>query len=333
MVPVSAFQTEIAMIERNCLFRSEDIDDVRDRTSRILKPHDLWLVNRSDKVRAAMHGAAFGGLSLSLLTYGADVEIDPGSFDRFLLIQIPISGRARLWLDDEEIPFAVGEGVVIAPDRRCRLNYSADCRQLILRVGRDALERVAEQWMGARVRGRDLAFPPRLVLDGAAGAAWTALIGYLASSALMAESPALIAKFAPRLEELVVEHLLAWQPNRIADRIASGPALIPRHVRRAEELMRADTSSPLTLPEIARHAGVSVRSLSQGFQQFRGVTPMAMMRAIRLDSVRADLLRAPDGVSVTDVAIRHGFSHLGRFAGFYRKRFGETPRRTLDRRH
>ena len=37
----SAFQSEIALIERNCLFRSDDIDDVRDRTSRILKPHDL----------------------------------------------------------------------------------------------------------------------------------------------------------------------------------------------------------------------------------------------------------------------------------------------------
>jgi AraC-like DNA-binding protein len=332
MVPVGAFETEIAMIERSCLFRSVDIDDVRERTSRILKPHDLWLVNRGDPVRAAMHGAAFGDLSLSLLTYGADVEIDPGAFDRFLTIQIPVSGWARLRLDDEDIVFRAGEGVIITPDRRCRLTYSADCRQLILRVSRDALERAAEKWMGARIRSADVAFPTRLVLDGGAGAAWAALIRYLASCCPVAEAPLLAAKLGPRLEDLVVDHLLAWQPNRIADRIAAGPPLIPRHVRRAEELMRADTSSPLTLPDIAAYAGVSIRSLSQGFQQFRGVTPMAMMRAIRLDRVRADLLQAQDGVSVTDIATRHGFSHLGRFAGFYRKRFGETPRRTLDRR-
>jgi AraC-like DNA-binding protein len=328
----SAFQSEIAMIERNCLFRSDDIDDVRDRTSRILKPHDLWLVNRNDKVRAEMHGATFGNLSVSLLSYGADVEIDPGSFDRFLLIQIPISGSAKLWLDDEEIAFTTGQGVIIAPNRRCRLTYSADCRQLILRVSRDALERVAEEWMGARVRGGDLAFSPRLVLDGPAGAAWAAMIAYLMSNSAT-ETPRLSAKFAPRLEELVIEHLLVWQPNGISERIAAGPSLIPRHVRRAEELMHADTSVSLTLGEIAQYAGVSVRSLSQGFQQFRGITPMAMLRAIRLDKVRVDLLSAPYGVSVTDVATRHGFSHLGRFAGFYRKRFGETPRRTLDRRN
>jgi AraC-like DNA-binding protein len=332
MNTASAFQSQVALIERHCLVRSDDIDDVRDRTSRILKPHDLWLVNRNDKVRAEMHGTTFGNLSVSLLTYGADVEIDPGSFDRFLTIQIPISGSARLWLDDEEIAFSTGQGVIIAPDRRCRLTYSADCRQLILRVSRETLERVAEGWMGARVRGGDLAFDPRLVLDGAAGASWNAMIAYLMSNSVARDQPRLSTKFAPRLEELVVEHLLVWQPNGISDRIAAGPSPIPRHVRRAEELMRADTSIQLTLSEIAQHAGVSVRSLSQGFQQFRGVTPMAMLRAIRLEKVRADLLSAQYGASVTDIATRHGFSHLGRFAGFYRKRFGESPRRTLDRR-
>ncbi len=97
--------------------------------------------------------------------------------------------------------------------------------------------------------------------------------------------------------------------------------------------MRANAASPLTLAEIAAQAGVSVRSLSQGFQQFRGVTPMAMLRAIRLDGVRADLIAAADGESVTDVALRHGFMHLGRFAGFYRQRFGEMPRQTLEKRH
>jgi len=327
------FQSQVAIIERNCIFKSEDIDDVRDRTSRILKPHDLWLVNRNDKVRAEMHGTTYGNLSVSLLSYGADVEIDPGAFDRFLAIQIAVSGSAHLWLDGEEIPFSAGEGVVITPDRPCRLVYSADCRQLIVRISREALERVAEDWMGARVRSNGLAFRPRLMLDGAAGASWAAMVSYLLSNSTADASPRLAAKFAPRLEELVAEHLLVWQPNGIADRIASGPPLIPRHVRRAEELMHADTGAQLTLGEIARHAGVSVRSLSQGFQQFRGVTPMAMLRAIRLDKVRAELLSARSGASVTDVATRHGFTHLGRFAGFYRKRFGESPRRTLDRRN
>lgn len=38
-----------------------------------------------------------------------------------------------------------------------------------------------------------------------------------------------------------------------------------------------------------------------------------------------------DGVTVTDIAQQWGFSHLGSFATQYRRRFGETPSRTLKR--
>jgi AraC-like DNA-binding protein len=34
-------------------------------------------------------------------------------------------------------------------------------------------------------------------------------------------------------------------------------------------------------------------------------------------------------VSVAEVAARWGFSHLGRFAAAYRKRYGESPSHTL----
>ena len=43
-----------------------------------------------------------------------------------------------------------------------------------------------------------------------------------------------------------------------------------------------------------------------------------------------ELTRAdPWQVTVSEVAYRWGFTHLGRFAGAYRERFGETPSQTL----
>jgi len=32
---------------------------------------------------------------------------------------------------------------------------------------------------------------------------------------------------------------------------------------------------------------------------------------------------------VTDVALEHGFVHMGRFAGYYKQRFGCSPSATL----
>jgi AraC-like DNA-binding protein len=37
-------------------------------------------------------------------------------------------------------------------------------------------------------------------------------------------------------------------------------------------------------------------------------------------------------VNVSEVAYRWGFTHLGRFAGAYRARFGESPSQTLRNR-
>jgi AraC-like DNA-binding protein len=39
-------------------------------------------------------------------------------------------------------------------------------------------------------------------------------------------------------------------------------------------------------------------------------------------------LQAEEGRSVTDTALRWGFSHLGQFSASYRQRFGDLPSRT-----
>ena len=51
----------------------------------------------------------------------------------------------------------------------------------------------------------------------------------------------------------------------------------------------------------------------------------------RLRRVRFDLENAQGEISVTETALRWGFSHLGRFAADYRKTFGERPSETARR--
>jgi AraC-like DNA-binding protein len=53
------------------------------------------------------------------------------------------------------------------------------------------------------------------------------------------------------------------------------------------------------------------------------------LRDARLAEARRALQQAGSGQSITDIAMSWGFSHLGRFAIAYRRRFGETPRATL----
>jgi transcriptional regulator GlxA family with amidase domain len=53
----------------------------------------------------------------------------------------------------------------------------------------------------------------------------------------------------------------------------------------------------------------------------------------RFEKVREALARAQPGESVATIAMSWGFSHLGRFSVEYRRRFGESPSNTLERRH
>jgi transcriptional regulator GlxA family with amidase domain len=82
--------------------------------------------------------------------------------------------------------------------------------------------------------------------------------------------------------------------------------------------------------ELAEIAGMSVRSLQEGFRRHVGCAPMAYLQQVRLLRAHDALRRAdPTRITVAAVAHRWGFAHLGRFAAAYRTRFGQTPSETL----
>ncbi len=60
--------------------------------------------------------------------------------------------------------------------------------------------------------------------------------------------------------------------------------------------------------------------------------PSQYLALRRLAHARAALMNdAQPDTTVTRVALANGFTELGRFAGFYRRYYGEAPHRTLLR--
>lgn len=78
---------------------------------------------------------------------------------------------------------------------------------------------------------------------------------------------------------------------------------------------------------------MSERTLQYAFKVYVDMSPLAYLRGCRLNRARA-VLRAsdPGAVTVTEVAMRLGFLHLGRFSTDHRKLFGEAPSETLSAR-
>ena len=138
---------------------------------------------------------------------------------------------------------------------------------------------------------------------------------------------------ARSFREFVTTALLLHQPHNYSERLRRlARPVTPRDVKRAIDYIDANLDAAIGLPEIVAAAGVPGRTLIQHFRDFKGISPMRYLRAARYQRVRDALGLAEAEESVTEIAAKWGFSHMGRFSVEYRKRFGENPSATLRRR-
>ncbi len=102
-------------------------------------------------------------------------------------------------------------------------------------------------------------------------------------------------------------------------------------IRRSMEVIEAAPAMP-PAAEIARRIGVNDRTLLRTFQETFGVPTKRYLLLRELHGVRTTLNQgAPDDATLADVLARHGIWEFGRFAGRYRRHFGELPSETLRR--
>ena len=78
-------------------------------------------------------------------------------------------------------------------------------------------------------------------------------------------------------------------------------------------------------------SGASERTLRRGFNERFGISPRSYLKAQRLIGARRDLRASSQAETITDIANRWGFWHMGQFAKDYKRQFGELPSGTLSR--
>ena len=103
--------------------------------------------------------------------------------------------------------------------------------------------------------------------------------------------------------------------------------------RRAVEFLHDAVAAPITVEDVARHAGVSTVELVRAFRSHAGTTPGAYLRELRLVAAHDDLVRGDParGDTVRGIARRWGMTHTGDFARRHRQAYGENPAATLRR--
>lgn len=98
------------------------------------------------------------------------------------------------------------------------------------------------------------------------------------------------------------------------------------------EWIEAHHGEALTVADLAAAVGLSVRQLQVSVQRHFSMSPVELLRDIRLTKLHS-LLRSADKEQYTVAALTYnvGFTHLSRTAQFYRAKYGECPAQTLKR--
>lgn len=314
------------------LFQSDDLEQTRKRVGEVFCPHDLKITGRNQKLDARMQHARIGPISVNRLQYGADVAIDPGQFDDFLLVQMPLAGDAVVTCGNSTINSDPNVATVITPKLSRRMKWSASCDQLLVRIPRDLLDRHCVQHLGHELR-QPISFELGMNLAEGGGKDWLRLVAFLVDELNQHDNAFLGSPLvSAQMVEIMVTRLLLCQPNNYRDVLMRpAPPIAPYCVKRVEEYIAAHADQPITIIELANYADVSTRALYSGFRNFRNTSPMAYLKSIRLQRAHEDLLRAGHGDKVTTIAMRWGLTHLGNFSADYKRRFGEQPSDTLRR--
>ena len=316
------------LLKEHNLFRTTHLDEARSEVARVFCPHALTTTNSHDELNTVHNRITLGDVTLNYLDYGAEVRITPGELNSFYLIQIPLEGSADITCGKEMIHSDVNTASIPNPLEQLDMVWHAGNPQLIVYINRTTLEERLEDLIGREIHV-PVRFDLGMDLTTQKPKSWRSLIDTLVTD-VDRGGLTMHAGIRDQFQDLIITGLLLSQRHNYSESIGTNvePAA-PRSVRQAMAACEANPQEPLTVTDMARYAGVSIRSLQDGFKNYVGMSPTDYLRNVRLNRVREELLggRGLD-TSIADIAFSWGFTHLGRFAKIYNERFGELPSQT-----
>lgn len=310
-------------------FSSADIDQVRSMLRRFYYPVAVGTPDGPAGFALGAEVIQLGPLTVGQLSFAGPVTLDVVELDAYH-VSLPTSGRMRARHAGHEVIATPATAAVFGPGSPVYTFHDANSAELAIKIERTALEEELAGLLGHPVEG-PIDLPPAIQLTGGPSQSWSRLVRLLRDELDYEQSLLYQPLIAEQLRSCVLSGLLLSVPHKYHDELVGPPtAGPPRAIRRAVDAIHDEPERAFTVADLARIANMSVRSLQEGFRRHVGCAPMTYLQSVRLDRAHESLRRADASrVTVSAVAHRWGFAHLGRFASAYRLRFNEPPSETL----
>lgn len=326
-----------ALIDRSVLWPADnvrvfgDVDQMREAMSQNFQGHRFWIDRSVNNFSAKVSYNRLRSLGVICTSINEASHVDAGELEQIFVVILPLSGSRELRLGQDVAIAQPGIGAVASPNERFIIDSTSRLETIAVRVAEQKLKDHLRVLTGRSVKGR-IRFDLSFNMDRGNGGTLKNLTDFLLSELVnrdsLLHSPIAMRSF----EDTFLTALLCGQPHNNSVRLEARTNIAaPRQVKLAEEYIRANAHEDVSISDLMRVTGVSARSLFLAFNRFRQSSPMAYLRMTRLNHAREDLLRWAPDTSVTQVALKWGFTHVGRFSMYYREQFGENPSETMHR--
>lgn len=325
-------------LNNNKILSSQNLDELREVLAKQFIPHELNFTHGNHELNACVHGCAVNNTSLTYLSYGDGASVEARIHDDqcadIITINIPTAGTGRFEQNGESCDISPDKGLVLNMQQPFSFNTES-CSALALSFSIETMRQHARSLIGEKIDLIDTQFAPTIDLTTPAGQSLRNAIT-LAAQEMDGPLGSLNNPVAnANLENYLLTQFITLQPNAfmaLPQRTIT-PAVMPYHIKRARDYIHAHAHEKITLQDLSAHAGCSYRTLQTLFNKTLSMSPMAYLKSVRLEGVREALLDANSKEStVSDIAGRWGFVHMGRLAKSYKAQFGILPSETLHQK-
>jgi len=283
-------------------------------------PHLIDLSSRysSDKTEI------FQGLpGLSVFRREAESDVEAAVYKP--VVCLILQGRKMVSIGDQFAELAPGDALLVSHDlpvvsRITRASVEEPYLAAILSLDLGLLRSLYDQVADARVTGARA----RAICAGPAEPAWLApLIRYFE----LTDNPLDAKVLGPSIRREIHYRLLLSPIGGMLRNLLVADSHASR-IAKAIQKVRAEFRSPLSVPELAKTAGMSASSFHQHFKAVTGTTPLQYQKDLRLIEARALLL--VESHSVSEAAYSVGYESPTHFSRDYSRKFGLPPSREVN---
>jgi AraC-like DNA-binding protein len=317
-----------SILARLSRFHTRDAD--RARAFLYAKEYEVDLSRRDgQQIDLRINGVYLPGTYVGYYQYGTPIVARSHADRHDYWINLPLKEPISATIGAETLICSPRQGFMSSPTLPYVVRTQGCGARVHVQITEQRLNRQLTALLG-EPPSRPVVFAASIDLTKGYGRSLGMYIGWAVSELEVNDALANNPIMASQFEECITTKLLLGHTNTYSDALRRlEKSIAPASVKRAIEYMHAELSSPLTIADIVAVSGVAGRTLFKHFKDAHGVSPMQYLQDARFDKVHEALSRIEQTDSISSIALRWGFGHLGRFSVEYRKRYGESPSQTL----